>query len=70
MFQSATMDQAPTRPLCDEPTLDQLLAEPIVQQLMRGDRVDESTIRGLVQVVAATRPATRTKDDPGLAIRT
>ncbi len=31
------------------PTLDQLLAEPIVQQQMRRDGVDETTIRLLVQ---------------------
>jgi hypothetical protein len=32
-----------------EPTLDQLLAEPIVQRLMRRDSVDEATIRKLLQ---------------------
>jgi hypothetical protein len=33
----------------DEPTLDQLLAEPIVQLLMHRDRTDEATIRHLLQ---------------------
>jgi MarR family transcriptional regulator, transcriptional regulator for hemolysin len=45
------------RPPSDEPTLDQLLAEPIVQQLMRSDRTDEATIRHLVQETAAARLA-------------
>jgi len=36
-----------------EPTLDQLLAEPMVRQLMRRDRIDEATIRRLVQEIAA-----------------
>jgi len=34
-----------------EPTLDQLMAEPIVQQLMRSDHTDEKTIRLLLQHV-------------------
>jgi hypothetical protein len=37
------------RPRFAELTLDQLLAEPIVQQLMRRDRVDEAAIRRLVR---------------------
>ena len=41
-----------------EPTLDQLLAEPIVQQLMRRDGIDESTTRRLFQQAALAR-ATR-----------
>jgi MarR family transcriptional regulator, transcriptional regulator for hemolysin len=48
----------------DEPTLDQLLVEPIVQQLMRRDQVDEATIRHLLQETRAARPALRAKDDP------
>ncbi len=40
-----------------EPTLDQLLAEPIVQQLMRRDQTDEPTIRHLLRETAAARPA-------------
>jgi MarR family transcriptional regulator, transcriptional regulator for hemolysin len=48
----------------DEPTLDQLLAEPIVQQLMRRDRTDEATIRVLLQATASARPALGAKDDP------
>ncbi len=50
--------------LSDEPTLDQLLAEPIVQQLMRRDHTDEATTRLLLQAVAA-RPAPA-KDDPDM----
>ena len=45
----------PACPLSDEPTLDQLLAEPIVQQLMRRDSIDEATIRQLLQKTAAAR---------------
>jgi MarR family transcriptional regulator, transcriptional regulator for hemolysin len=54
---------APARPPSDEPTLDQLLAEPIVQQLMRRDRIDEATIRHLLQETAAARPIVRAEDD-------
>ena len=38
-------------------TLDELLAEPMVQQLMRRDRTDEATIRRLWQHIAASPPA-------------
>jgi hypothetical protein len=47
----------------NEPTLDQLLAEPIVQQLMRRDRIDEGTIRHLMQKTGAARPAVRAEND-------
>jgi DNA-binding MarR family transcriptional regulator len=40
------------------------LAEPIVQQLMRRDQTNEATIRRLLQETAATRQASRTKDEP------
>jgi MarR family transcriptional regulator, transcriptional regulator for hemolysin len=53
---------ASARPPSDEPTLDQLLAEPIVQQLMRRDRTDEAAIRHLMQT-AATRLALRAHGD-------
>lgn len=43
---------ASTWPMSDEPTLDQLLAEPIVQLLMRRDRTDEATIRHLLRRTA------------------
>jgi len=46
---------APGHHRSGEPTLDQLLAEPIVQQLMRRDRIDEATIRHLVRKTAAAR---------------
>ena len=36
-----------------EPTLDQLLAEPIVQQLMRRDQTNEPTVRHLLRETAA-----------------
>jgi DNA-binding MarR family transcriptional regulator len=52
------------RPPFGEPTLDHLLAEPIVQQLMRRDRTDAATTRHLLQQVAAAQPALRAKDDP------
>jgi hypothetical protein len=47
-----------------EPTLDQLLTEPIVQLLMHRDRTDEATVRCLLQQTSAAQPAWRTKDDP------
>jgi MarR family transcriptional regulator, transcriptional regulator for hemolysin len=56
-----------------EPTLDQLLADPIVQQLMRRDRIDESTTRRLFQRAALARttrilgsipPGSYGEDDP------
>jgi hypothetical protein len=43
----------------DEPTLDQLFSEPIVQQLTRRDRTDEASIRQLLQEAAAVRLASR-----------
>jgi hypothetical protein len=52
----AGLGVALARCLCNEPTLDQLLAEPIVQQLMRRDRIDEASIRHLLQETAAARP--------------
>src|SRR6202040_2114243 len=53
---------ASARPPSDEPTLDQLLAEPIVQQLMRSDRTDEAAIRHLVKETAAARLALQAHD--------
>jgi len=55
MINRALLVVAPTRPCSDEPTLDQLLAEPIVQQLMRRDRIDAATIRQLLQETASAR---------------
>ena len=49
MTGSAALCSWATRPRFAELTLDQLLAEPIVQQLMGRDGVDETTIRRLVQ---------------------
>jgi hypothetical protein len=48
----------------DEPTLDQLFSEPILQQLMRRDRTDEASIRQLLQEAAAVRLASRENYDP------
>jgi hypothetical protein len=53
---------APARPLCDEPTLDQLLAEPIVQQLMQRDRTDEAAIRHLLRETAAAARLSAIRD--------
>jgi plasmid replication initiation protein len=39
----------------DEPTLDELFTEPIVQQLMRRDRIDEGATRRLLQLAAVAR---------------
>ena len=41
----------------DEPTLDQLFAEPIVKQLMHRDGIDEATIRRLLRQAAVARAA-------------
>jgi hypothetical protein len=41
----------------DSLTLDELLADPMVQQLMQRDRTDEASIRRLWQHIAAVRPA-------------
>jgi MarR family transcriptional regulator for hemolysin len=60
----ATLGSASARPPFDEPTLDQLLAEPIVQNLMRRDQTNEATIRHLLQETATARPASRAKEDP------
>ena len=63
---------ASERSLSDEPTLDQLFAEPIVRQVMHRDRIEEATTRRLLQQVAAARseaklhrvlPETRGKGD-------
>jgi MarR family transcriptional regulator, transcriptional regulator for hemolysin len=53
------------RPPSGEPGLDDLLADPIVQQLMRRDRTDEAATRRLLQQIAAASPATPDEDDPG-----
>jgi DNA-binding MarR family transcriptional regulator len=47
-----------------EPTLDQLLAEPIVQLLMHRDRTDETSVRRLLQQTSAAQPESRAKDVP------
>jgi hypothetical protein len=57
MNSCASLGAAPACSRSGEPTLDQLLAEPIVQQLMRRDRIDEATIRHLVQETASARRA-------------
>ena len=49
----------------DETTLDQLLAEPIVKQLMRRDGIDESAIRNLLLETCYARRGVQTGDDPG-----
>jgi hypothetical protein len=46
-----------------ELTLDQLLADPIVQQLMRRDQTDEPTIRHLLRETVATCPALPAMND-------
>ena len=55
---------ASARPPVDEPTLDQLFAEPIVRQLMLRDRIDEASTRRLLQQAHATRPASRAREYP------
>jgi hypothetical protein len=41
----------------DEPRLDQLFAEPIVQQLMHRDKIDEATTRRLLRLAVVARAA-------------
>ena len=48
---------ASERSLSDELTLDQLLAEPIVRQVMHRDRIEEAATRQLLQQAASARPA-------------
>jgi hypothetical protein len=55
MIGRAPHGAAPTHSAPDEPTLEELLAEPIVQQLMRRDRTDATTIRRLLLEAAARR---------------
>jgi hypothetical protein len=64
MFQSTAIGPSFESPLCDEPTLDQLLADPIVQQLMHRDRVNEPDVRRLLREVSAARSAPRIVDHP------
>ena len=52
------------RPPSGEPGLDELLADPIVQQLMRRDRTDEAATRRLLRQIAAAPSATPVEDDP------
>ena len=50
----------------DEPSLGQLFAEPIVQQLMRRDRIDEATIRRLLRQAAVARATPSARKAKGL----
>jgi hypothetical protein len=50
----------------EEPTLDQLFAEPIVKQLMHRDRIDEATTRRLLQQAAVARAAPSLRQAEGL----
>jgi hypothetical protein len=52
----------------DEPRLDQLFAEPIVQQLMHRDRIDEATIRRLLRQAAVARAAPSAPRAEGLLV--
>ena len=56
---------APARSQSKEPTLDELLAEPIVRQLMQRDRTDEAVTRQLLQQIATASAAPRAEDDSG-----
>ena len=48
-----------------ERSLDQILANPIVQQLMCRDRTDEAAMRHLLRQIAAAPSALPAEDDPG-----
>jgi hypothetical protein len=50
----------------DEPRLDQLFAELIVKQLMHRDRIDEATIRRLLQRAAVARTTLSAPQAKGL----
>ena len=50
----------------DEPTLDQLFAEPIVQLLMHCDRTNEVTVRDLLRQASAAGPASRAMESPSM----
>ena len=50
---------ASERSLSNELTLDQLLAEPIVRQVMHRDRIEEAATRQLLQQAAVARPASK-----------
>lgn len=63
MITRALFGVTPTLSSSDEPTLEQLLAEPIVRQLMRRDSIDEATIRHLLQETASARLASRAEVD-------
>jgi DNA-binding MarR family transcriptional regulator len=63
MTGGAPLGVGPTSSASDEPTLDQLLAEPIVRQLMSRDSIDEATIRHLLQETAAARWAAWVEED-------
>jgi len=63
MIYRVLLDSGPANSPCYEPTLDQLLTEPIVQQLMRRDSIDEAAIRQLLQETASARLASRGEDD-------
>jgi MarR family transcriptional regulator, transcriptional regulator for hemolysin len=56
---------ASARPPSGESSLDQLLAEPIVQQLMHRDRTDEAATRRLLRQIAAAPTAVPAEADPG-----
>jgi hypothetical protein len=64
MFQGAAAGRTTESPIYKELTLDQLLADPIVRQLMRRDQVDEPGVRSLVREVSAARSALRIEDHP------
>lgn len=54
-------------PKAGEPTLDQLLAEPIIQQLMHRDRIDEKAIRNVIRRATnahVARPTHPANDNP------
>jgi hypothetical protein len=54
------------KPALDEPRLDQLFTEAIVQQLMHRDRIDEATTRRLLRQAAVARAASSAPRAEGL----
>jgi MarR family transcriptional regulator for hemolysin len=57
------------QPAFGEQTFDQLLAEPIVRQLMGRDRTDEATVGHLLHEIAIARPALPPSDDPDAIVQ-
>jgi len=52
---AATIDIPTREPACREPTLDEILSDPIVEAVMQADAVDPKALRALLDKVAQAR---------------